>query len=207
MRGILAVMAAAVLSACGSYGYRDVDTVGYAVERVDGPYEIRSYEEIPVATAYEPHQSFDVATQRALRRVSDYFEGANEGDRPILRYGLPILHRPQGVAVTAERAVIETAYAAGWELLVPLPAERALAGQPEAEDPMVRLGAIPAQRVAVVSFPGPAKARDAAEAQEALAKWLRWQGEAPAGDWFLAEYDTKETLTFLRLNEVWIPLR
>ncbi len=70
----------------------------------------------------------------------------------------------------------------------------------------VELVAIPARRVAVVSFSGRADDRLLAAAEDRLRGWLARRGEASEAEPEYALYNSPVIPGPLRRNEVWLPL-
>lgn len=93
----------------------------------------------------------------------------------------------------------------GWAMRFFLPEDQ-LAAPPRADDPGVRLRAVPAATYAVFRFGGSATAARLAEAEAALRRMLvgsPWRAAGPALVWL---YDPPFTPAPLRRNEVAVPV-
>ncbi len=176
------------------------------LQKNDG-WELRLYEPTVVAeTAVEGE--FGPGGNEGFRRIAGYIFGGNDGGRKVAMTA-PVAQerRPrEGAKIAMTAPVAQERSGEGWTVAFVMPSEYSLEALPKPSDPRVTLRAVPARRVAAVSFSGTwgAERFDAA-ARDLLAK-VAAAGLAPAGPPVYARYDPPWTPWFLRRNEVLVPL-
>ena len=176
------------------------------LQKNDG-WELRLYEPTVVAeTAVEGE--FGPGGNEGFRRIAGYIFGGNDGGRKVAMTA-PVAQerRPrEGAKIAMTAPVAQERSGEGWTVAFVMPSEYSLEALPNPSDPRVTLRAVPARRVAAVSFSGTwgAERFDAA-ARDLLAK-VAAAGLAPAGPPVYARYDPPWTPWFLRRNEVLVPL-
>ena len=176
------------------------------LQKNDG-WELRLYEPTVVAeTAVEGE--FGPGGNEGFRRIAGYIFGGNDGGRKVAMTA-PVAQerRPrEGAKIAMTAPVAQERSGEGWTVAFVMPSEYSLEALPKPSDPRVTLRAVPARRVAAVSFSGTwgAERFDAA-ARDLLAK-VAAAGHAPAGPPVYARYDPPWTPWFLRRNEVLVPL-
>jgi hypothetical protein len=199
----LAVAGLALAGVIGWYiAATNVETPAYALERAEGPIELRRY---PAMVAAE------VVTGGARQ------DGVRVGFSPLARYIFardrageaiamtsPVTQTPEKIAMTAP--VTQTAAEDGaWRVRFLMPAGRTLADLPRPAGD-VRLIDLPPQRMAAVRFSGGWTDDAFAEAEASLAAWIAAEGLTPSGPPTYAYYNDPFTPPFLRRNEVLVPL-
>jgi hypothetical protein len=112
--------------------------------------------------------------------------------------------RPQEIAMTAP---VETAAAPGsLRLRLFLPSDLTLATVPAPVDARVKIGERPIETIAALRFGGAADLSTIAERAPALLGALSGSGWSPAGEPALYTYDPPWTISFLRRNEIVVPV-
>jgi len=176
------------------------------LQKNDG-WELRLYEPTVVAeTAVEGE--FGPGGNEGFRRIAGYIFGGNDGGRKVAMTA-PVAQerRPrEGAKIAMTAPVAQERSGEGWTVAFVMPSEYSREALPKPSAPRVTLRAVPARRVAAVSFSGTwgAERFDAA-ARDLLAK-VAAAGLAPAGPPVYARYDPPWTPWFLRRNEVLVPL-
>ena len=149
--------------------------------------------------------------KEGFRRVADNVFGGNDGGRKIAMTAPVAQERRPGerdgmkIAMTAPVAQEKTGE--GWTVTFVMPSEHTMATLPKPNGARVTLRAVPARRVAAVTFSGTWGAeRFDAVVRELLGK-LDATGFVPAGPPVYARYNPPWTPWFLWKNEVLVPLR
>jgi hypothetical protein len=200
----LAIAGLALAGVIGWYiAATNVETPAYTIERTEGPLELRRY---PAMVAAE------VVTGGSRQ------DGVRAGFSPLARYifardragekiamTAPVTQTPgEKIAMTAP--VTQTAARDGaWQVRFLMPAGRTLADLPPPAGE-VRLIDLPPQRMAAIRFSGAWSDAAFAEAEARLADWIGAEGLTPSGPPTYAYYNDPFTPSFLRRNEVMIPV-
>lgn len=199
-------LALAGLAAAGVVGWyvnaTNVETPKYAVERVEGPFEIRRYPAMVAAEVMRPGDRQD-AVRAAFSPLARYIFGKERGGADKIAMTAPVTQTPETIAMTAP--VTQSPESDAWRVrfLMPAGATRDALPEPGGD---VRLTDLPPARIAAVRFSGRwTDANFAAELRK-LEAWLAAQGIAPSGPPTYAYYNDPFTPAFLRRNEVLLPL-
>jgi hypothetical protein len=179
-----------------------IDEPGYTVVRTDDAFEVRRYEPYVVAETVVSAAAEEAGNQ-GFRILAGYIFGQNKGARKIAMTA-PVAQAPTKIAMTAP--VAQSATVDGYAVQFAMPREWTLETLPEPTDPRVKLRAIPARTVAVISYSGTWSQANYEEnlkkLQEALAKaGLQWHGAA-----IWARYDPPWKPWFWRRNEILLEL-
>ena len=156
-----------------------IDEPGYTVVRTDDAFEVRHYEPYVVAETVV-NATAEEAGNQGFRILAGYIFGQNKGARKI-DMTAPVAQTPTKIAMTAP--VAQSATSDGYEVQFAMPREWTLETLPEPTDPRVKLRAIPARTLAVISYSGTWSQSNYEEnlkkLQDALARaGLKWHGAA-----------------------------
>lgn len=202
----LIVVAAGIVAT--QWSMADVTEPDFTVVRADGPFEVRRYEPMIVATVAVSGTRRSAAG-KGFRKLADYIFGANvppgAGER-----GSPVIQERSGrdgtkidmTAPVLQRPVGGQAWTVGF--VMPEGFTVDTLPRPTASD--VHIEPREAETVAVLRFSGLPTMRRLEAKEGALRMWMENAGLAPAGGPRYAFYDPPWTLPFLRRNEVMIPV-
>ena len=163
-----------------------VEKAEYKVVEKDGPFEVRDYPALEVATALVEGDGGD----RAFGRLFRFISGNNE--------------RREKISMTAP--VFMDRLGGRGQMSFVMPAGARQSGVPEPADALVRIGERPPQRVAVFRFGGRGTERNEREAHKALREWMRARGLEGFGTPVAAYYDAPFIPPPFRRNEVMLRL-
>jgi effector-binding domain-containing protein len=171
---------------------------GYTVVRTGDAFEVRHYEPYVVAETVV-NAAADEAGSQGFRILAGYIFGQNKVARKI-EMTAPVAQTPTKIAMTAP--VTQSATSDGYVVQFAMPREWTLETLPEPIDSRVKLRAIPARTLAVISYSGTWSQsnyeQNLGKLQDALAKaGLKWHGAAV---W--ARYDPPWKPWFWRRNEI-----
>jgi hypothetical protein len=152
----------------------------YALRRKDGPFELRDYPPLAVATV-EMNGTDDDSFMRLFRFID---RGNARGEK---------------IAMTTP--VLLAGGSAGSQMSFVLPEKTRASGAPQPSDGAVVLGKRPAERVAVYRFSGGTSLERERAAVEKLRAWLHEQGLTAAGEPVIGYYDAPFIPGILRRNE------
>ena len=173
------------LTARGAY-----ESAEYSVVQSDGPFEVREYEDLMMATTNMKLES--QGDDGSFMRLFQYISGANSDE--------------QKVAMTTPVFMEAEAYEAQGEMGFVIPKEVANQHIPEPSNDNVQIRKRVGGRFAVIRFAGRMNSESVREAEERLYKWMEDQKLIRAGDPEFAGYDPPWTLGPLRRNEILIRL-
>jgi SOUL heme-binding protein len=207
-RDVLAVLGTMVLSGCSVFGVRSgYDEPRYeVVGRIDEAIEIRRYALRLAAETVVSGADEEDARGAAFRILFDYISGANRaGEEVAMTVPVETAARGEKIAMTAP---VETAPAAGsgYAMRFFLPASYTRESAPEPTDPRVRIVSLPETTQAVLTFSGSTGAAQIASEEERLLRALEGSAWRPTGTPVASFYDPPWTISFLRRNEVAVPV-
>ena len=163
-----------------------VEKAAYKVVERDGPFEVRDYPALEVASAPVEGDGGD----RAFGRLFRFISGDN-GRREKISMTAPVfMDRRDGRG----------------EMSFVMPAGARQSGVPEPSDALVRISERPPQRVAVYRFGGWGTERNEREGLKALREWMRARGLEGVGAPVAAYYDAPFIPPPFRRNEVMLRL-
>ena len=162
----------------------------YEVVRSTPDYEIRQYETYLVAETHVPG-GFETAGNTAFRRLAGFIFGHNSEGR-AMNMTVPVTHQETTSGDQRYRFVMERAYDE--------------ASLPQPVDPSVAIVRVPSGRYAVASYRGGRSESRFQDAEAALLRALDRDGIKATGSAEVAVYDGPATPSFLRRNEVQIPV-
>ena len=174
------------LTARGAY-----ESAEYSVVQSDGPFEIREYEDLMMATTNMKLES--QGDDGSFMRLFQYISGANNEE--------------QKIAMTTPVFMEGEAYEAQGEMGFVIPEELAKQQIPKPSNDNVRIRKRDGGRFAVIRFAGRINNETVRRAEERLNKWMEDQKLIRAGDPEFAGYDPPWTPGPLRHNEILIRLK
>ena len=174
------------LTARGAY-----ESAEYTVIESDGPFEIREYPDLIVATT--KMKSDRQGDDGSFMRLFGYISGANDGEEKIA----------MTTPVFMEAEAGETQGQMGFVIPKKVTEQRV----PEPSNDNVRIRTRSGGRFAVVRFSGRIKGKSYGKAEAKLRSWMNVRGLAGDGDAELAGYDPPWTPGPMRRNEVLIRLK
>jgi len=211
----LILLLALAFSGCATAG---VEKPKYTVEQKDGDFEVRAYKEQVVAET-RVRASLEEAGNRGFGPLFRYISGDNRSKAKIPMTAPVGQEQAQGekIAMTAPvglKPATESDGAAGagaetrgeWLVSFMMPSDYTLDTLPEPLDDSVRLRVVPAHRAAAVRYSGRWTRSGYQRNLERLREWMAAQGLAAAGPPIWARYNPPFTPSFLRRNEVLLPL-
>ena len=167
------------------------ESAAYEVVEADGPFEIRDYPRLTMATTEMRFAS--QGGDGSFMRLFRYISGDND-DQQSLAMTTPVFMQPSSDERPGQMGfVVPSAVAAGQ---VPQPSDGA-----------VEIDQRDSGRFAVVRFAGRIEPGSTAEAEEKLRTWMSKRGLVAAGAAEFAGYDPPWTPGRWRRNEVLIRLR
>jgi len=216
MTGALVVIIVLAGSGCAT---GSIEKAKYEVEQKQGDFEVRVYESQVVAET-QVEGTLEDAGNQGFRPLFNYISGANRSKAKIPMTSPVGQEQRQGekIAMTApvgQQPVEEkdrTGNDAGsgspqkWAITFMMPAGSTLDKLPEPTDDSVRLREIPSHRVAAVRYSGTWSKQGYDRNLERLQVWMKERNLAPDGPPVWARYNSPFSLSFLRRNEVLIPL-
>jgi hypothetical protein len=170
----------------------------HSVKKLADGVELRTYQ-TRVAAETTVTASEEGARSAGFRRLAAYIFGANHGDTRIDNPG------STQIAMTAP-----VAQSAGpgddWIIRFYMPSKWTMGDLPSPDDDRVRLVNVPPEKVAVLRFSGNRDAQAVACRTEQLRNTLSAYGFDAIGETVAWFYDPPWTLSFLRRNEVAVPV-
>lgn len=183
MKKLLALISGLVVSAIGiaacSTSSTGHETAPYKVIRTDGAFEIREYPELKIATTSREGDN------SSFMRLFRYIDGGNAAKEKI--------------SMTTPVFMVDEKMA----FVVP---EKHKKDTPAPASPQVKVGTMKARRVAVHRFSGSRTKERELQALAKLKAWMEHNNLQEAGSPFSAYYDPPWTPSFLRRNEVLVPI-
>ena len=177
------------LSACSMFGDISVKVAPFELISADGPFELRHYERLVLASTKMP-QGMNSASG-PFRRLFEYISG-NKEKKENLAMTAPVFMDQSGHTTEAMSFV--------------LPENIGLISAPSPTNASVKLTELKNYTVAVVSFSGFLDQKTISTHKNLLEDWIAARGLEPTGFAKAAGYNPPFTLPFLRRNEVFIPI-
>jgi hypothetical protein len=179
-----------------------IDEPGYTVVRTDDAFEVRRYESYVVAETVV-NAAAEEAGSEGFRILAAYIFGENKGARKI-EMTAPVAQTPTKIAMTAP--VAQSATSDGYVVQFAMPREWTLETLPEPTDSRVKLRAIPARNLAVISYSGTWSKANYEENLKKLQVALTRAGVKSHGAAIWARYDPPWKPWFWRRNEIMLEL-
>lgn len=200
--GVLGV--ATVAGATFAWSQRSVETPDYTVEQSDGDFELRQYPKLVVASIVKGGSRGE-ATRNAFMPLANYIFGKERGGEKIAMTApvTQVPNTPEKIAMTAP--VTQEKTGDGWTVSFIMPKQYALENLP-APAGDVTLGEVPARMIAAVRFSGRWTDARFEQQTQRLNAWVETQGLTTIGPVEYAYYNDPFTPSFLRRNEVMVPV-
>jgi hypothetical protein len=184
-----------------------IEEPGFRVLDKDGAFELREYAPHLVAET-RVEASFTDAGNAAFQRLFRYISGDNVAQQKIAMTA-PVTQsrdaaRGEKIAMTAP--VTQVAAGNAWTVAFVVPAKYSLDTVPQPRDPRVEIRAVPAQLVASWRYSGRWTEGNYREAEARLREQIAKRGLEASGEPILARYNPPFMPSFMRRNEVLIPV-
>lgn len=182
-----------------------IEEPAYTVVESEPPFEIRDYRSYVVAETFV-EGAFGGVGNEGFQRLFRYISGDNRGAEKISMTA-PVEQEavPAKIAMTAP---VEQQRAGGrWRIAFVLPAPYTLATAPRPTDDRVALAEVPPRRMAVVRYRGGWSEARYDEELAALRRFVAERALTAVGEPVFARYDPPFMPSFLRRNEIQIPVR
>ena len=184
-----------------------IEEPGFQVLERDGAFELREYAPHLVAETHV-EAGFAEAGNIAFQRLFRYISGENTTKQKISMTA-PVTQSRSGdagekIAMTAP--VTQVASDTGYRVAFVVPAKYTLDTVPVPSDPRVGIRAVPAQRVATWRYSGRWTTTNYQQHLAELRSAIAARGLKETGEPILARYDPPFMPSFLRRNEVLIPV-
>jgi len=180
----------------------------FEVLEQDGAFELREYAPHLVAET-RVEADFERAGNVAFQRLFRYISGENTARQKIAMTA-PVTQsasdsRGEKIAMTAP--VAQQADGTGYRVAFMVPAKYTLDTVPQPSDPTVEIRAVPAQLVAAWRYSGRWTTANYEQHEAKLRDAIAARGLKATGDPILARYNPPFMPSFLRRNEVLIPVK
>ena len=187
---VFGAAAAGVIAAGGAYvaSTRSVETAAYSVVKTDGDVELRRYPEMTLAQV----------TRAGTRRKS-----VQSGFSPLARYIFAKDRTGEKIAMTAP--VVQKPINDKWTISFILPSGVSAEDAPKPSGD-VTIVTEPGRLMASIRFSGVWSDRRFLEAANRLHQWIEDKGLSIQGPFEYGYYNDPFTPTFLRRNEVLVPV-
>lgn len=177
------------------------------IER-DGDFAIRAYSAQIIAEV-EVVGSMSRAGNRGFQPLANYIFGSNQapdGGASEIAMTTPVTTtRSREIAMTTP--VTQTASGEGvWRVAFIMPPEWTMETLPRPDDQRVDIREVPARTMAIIRFSGGPNDQRFMAQEARLRDWIAARGLSIAGEAVYARYDPPWVPTFLRRNEVMIPI-
>ena len=203
---LISLFLAFVLGGCSVFGYNgSTKEPGYSLVSAENPYEIRTYNEIVIATT-SASGDFDTAQDETFERLFDYISGDNQKQENI-NMTAPVIMKDQGTEIPMTLPVIMAEKDKIWSMSFVLPENYTLETAPAPSDPLVKLETIPETKYAVIKFNGVLSVDNFSINKHKLDQWITAKNLKTTGVAMRAGYNPPWTLPPFRRNEVMIPVK
>ena len=182
-----------------------IEEPSFRVLERDGAYELREYAPYLVAET-RVKADFERAGNEAFRRLFRYISGDNTMRQDITMTAPVTQSRPTGEKLAMTAPVTQMASEEGYLVAFVVPAKYTPDTVPQPNDPTVHIREIPAQRVAVWRYSGRWTTANYEQHEAALRRAMDARGLRATGEPILARYNSPFMPSFMRRNEVLIPV-
>ena len=199
---------AAGLALLASFNAMAIEEPSYRIVEQDGAFELREYAPFLLAET-RVEADFERAGNVAFQRLFRYISGANTAQQKIAMTA-PVTQstaaRPgEKIAMTAP--VTQVAKGDGYLVAFVVPVKYTLETVPQPVDPAVQIRAVPARLVATWRYSGRWTTANYRKHESELRHAMTTRGLNAAGEPILARYNPPFMPSFLRRNEVLIPVK
>jgi hypothetical protein len=176
----------------------------YTVVKKDGDVEIRFYDPYVVAETTVDTSDFDEASNEGFRRLAGYIFGGNKVRQKIAMTSPVTTEQSQKIAMTAP---VESEQLGGSvRVAFTMPSEYTLETLPVPNDSRVILLQKPGRKFAAIRFSGRWTEANFHEHTDELTTWIQKEGLKVSGAPIVARYNPPFVPSFLRRNEILIPV-
>ena len=196
---------AILLALLASSAAMAIEEPSFQVLERDGAFELREYAPYLVAET-RVEADFERAGNVAFQRLFRYISGANTSRQKIAMTAPVTQSGPKGEKIAMTAPVTQFASDQGYFVAFVVPAKYTLDTVPQPTDPIIRIRAIPAQTVAAWRYSGRWTESNYREHEAELRRAIAARGLEAAGEPILARYNPPFMPSFLRRNEVLVPV-
>ena len=189
------------LSSCVTVG---IEKAKYKVAVKEGKFEIRQYSSQIVAETVVD-ADFNDAGNVAFRRLFDYISGNNRKKESISMTA-PVKQKPRSEKISMTAPVNQYQSEGRFIVSFVMPSKYTMESLPEPQDSNVALREVPSCTLAAVRYSGTWSKKRYDAQKELLEEFIRNKGLRINGEAVFARYDPPFQLSFLRRNEVLIPV-
>ena len=202
-KAVVGVGALSLTAALGYYLYeRNTEQPKYRLILKDGAFEVRQYPSLLVAEAVTSGSRED-ALNRGFRTLANYIFAKSRGSEKISMTA-PVMQDREKISMTAP-VMQDEAGNDGWRTRFVMPAGYTPATLPQPPQG-ISISEVPARRLAVIRFSGAAHDEAIAARETGLRRWLAAHDLQASGPAEYAFYNSPFIPSFLRRNEILIPV-
>lgn len=183
-----------------------VETPSYEVVTRDGPFELRRYDGYITASVQVAASSYGQAANAGFSPLADYIFGNNRSSDQIAMTAPVSVGRASGEKIAMTVPVTSTRSRGDYVASFTMPSAYSMEDLPLPNNPRVTLEAVGPHSVAAVRFGGYMSDQRATRATHELEAWMKEQGVTAAGEPIAAQYDAPWKPSFVRRNEILIPV-
>lgn len=185
----------------GFFGIRLGHEPYYTIVKSDGPFEIRRYDPMTIASLIVSG-TYEHALEEGFLRLADYIFGKNHLETEA-RMNTALVQSKHHEQMEMMAPVFQEKTDAGWKISFVLPKEYTLKNAPIPEDSEIILEREPTRMVATYKYSGTNDDQVIDEKSKELYQWFQSHPDyKPISNIRSAEYDGPLTVPFLRRNEV-----
>ena len=198
----MAALASAAAPSAASE-YRGYETPTWAVERRDGPFELRLYQPY-LAAEVTLRGNPDTALRKGFQTLAGFIFGDNQGSTKVALTS-PVTRTPAKIAMTAP--VTREKAGDAWTVRFMMPSEYSADTLPQPTTGNIRIVTVEPGRRAVHRFAGLANQTRLRDAEAKLRTWMGMQNLAATGAVDASWFDDPFTLPWRRRTEVSLAVR
>ncbi len=199
---VLVLISPICLCSCATVG---IEKAKYEVIEKEGKFEIRQYQpQIVAETIVE--SDFDEAGNIAFRRLFNYISGNNRKKESIAMTAPVNQETGSGRKIAMTAPVNQRKSEDRYVVSFLMPLKYTMKTLPEPLDPEVVLREVPARKMAALRYSGTWSKKRYEANKSRLEEFIQSKGLRIAGEAVFARYDPPFQLSFLRRNEVLIPV-
>ena len=198
---LLIFLSTICLSSCVTVG---IEKTKYKVTAREGKIEIRQYSSYIVAETVVDAE-FDGAGNIAFRRLFDYISGNNRKKESISMTA-PVNQKARSEKISMTAPVNQYQSKGRFVVSFVMPSKYTMESLPEPLDSNVVLREVPSGKLAAIRYSGSWGKKRYEAQKELLEEFIRNKDLKITGEAIFARYDPPFQLSFLRRNEVLIPV-
>lgn len=177
----------------------------YRIIEKDGKFEVRQYDSYIVAETFI-EGDFKRASNDGFRRLAGYIFGKNRKKSKIAMTA-PVIIKKKSEKIAMTSPVTLEKKESKWRVTFMMPSKYTMDTLPEPLDPEVELKMEPGMLIASLRYSGTWSENRYQSMKERLMALIVLKGYESMGDAILARYDPPFTPSFMRRNEVQVPVR